>query len=73
MSFDEAVTVFYDPLALLQQDERHSASERRFVLLGLSAQGRHLVTIFAERGESFRLISSRLATPREVRVYEETV
>lgn len=73
VTFDEAETTFYDPLALLRQDERDSAAERRFVMLGLSAQGRHLVTIFAERGESFRLISSRLATPREVRAYEEGV
>jgi uncharacterized DUF497 family protein len=73
VSFDEAATTFYDPLALLQEDESHSRGERRFVLVGQSSRARHLVTIFAERGESFRLISSRLATPREKRAYEEGV
>lgn len=73
VSFDEAVTTFWDPLALLQEDEPHSRGERRFVLLGKCSRGRNLVTIFAERGESFRLISSRLATRREVRTYEEGI
>jgi uncharacterized DUF497 family protein len=73
VSFDEAVTTFYDPLAMLQEDEPHSRGERRFVLVGQSSRGRGLVTIFAERGESFRLVSSRLATPRERRTYEKGV
>ena len=73
VTFDEAVTTFWDPLALLREDEPHSRGERRFVLLGQSSRGRSLVTIFTERGEGFRLISSRLATTREVRAYEEGV
>lgn len=72
VSFDEAATVFGDPLGRLTDDPRHSAGEERFVLLGQSRQRRLLVVMFTERGQAIRLISARKATPRERRTYEES-
>jgi uncharacterized DUF497 family protein len=70
VSFDEAVTVFYDPLAATFVDPDHSQNEDRFVTVGHSAQGRLLVVCHAERGGSVRLISARRATPRERKRHE---
>ncbi len=71
VSFDEASTVFADPLSLLMPDPDHSSGEERFLVLGLSNQGRHLVVAFAERPPRTRLISARRAARRERRRYEE--
>ena len=65
MSFDEAVTVFYDPLAATFEDPDHSNLETRLVTVGYSARGRLLVVCHVERGVTTRLISARQATPRE--------
>jgi uncharacterized protein len=72
VSFEEAVSVFADPLALIIDDPRHSEAEERFVLLGQSAWQRWLVVMFTERGDAIRLISARKATRRERRDYEES-
>lgn len=71
VSFEEAVTVFGDPLGRITDDPRHSDDEERFVLLGQSRRRRVLVVMFTERGEAIRLISARKATRREWRTYEE--
>lgn len=70
VSFQEAETVFGDPLGHITNDPRHSIDEDRFVLLGQSAESRMLVVLFTDRGEAIRLISAREATPRERRDYE---
>ena len=62
VSFDEAMTTFNDPLALVHADEEHSNKEARFMLLGMSLEGRLLMTVFAGRGERIRIISPRRAT-----------
>ncbi len=49
ISFDEATTIFGDPLSLLMDDPKHSADEQRFLVIGLSVQHRLLVVAFAER------------------------
>ena len=72
VSFEEAVTAFGDPLALIVDDPRHSEAEERFALLGQSASHRLLVVMFTERGDAIRLISARKATRRERKQYEET-
>jgi uncharacterized DUF497 family protein len=72
VSFEEAITVFGDPLGQITDDPRHSAEEERFVLLGQSDRRRLLVVMFTERGQAVRLISARRATSRERRTYEET-
>jgi uncharacterized DUF497 family protein len=71
VGFDEASTVFGDPLALLMPDPDHSIEEFRHVLLGMSNRQRLLVVAFAERSPRTRLISARRATRQERRKYEE--
>ena len=71
VTFEEAATVFGDPLGRIADDPRHSQGEERFVLLGQSDRRRLLVVMFTERGEAIHLISARKATRRERREYEE--
>jgi len=71
VTFDEAATVFGDPLSLLMPDPDHSIAEDRYVVLGLSNRQRLLVVAFAERPPRTRLISARRASPQERRRYEE--
>jgi uncharacterized DUF497 family protein len=71
VTFDEASTVFGDPLNLLMADPDHSLDEERYVLLGMSNRRRLLVVAFAERPPRTRLISARRATRQERRRYEE--
>jgi uncharacterized protein len=71
VTFQEAMTVFGDPLGRIAGDPRHSEGEERFVLLGQSERRRLLVVMFTERGEAIHLISARKATRRERREYEE--
>lgn len=71
VSFEEAKTVFDDPLYVDFYDPDHSYGEHRFILLGQSAQGRLLFVSYMERNSSIRLISAREATPSERRAYEQ--
>ena len=71
VSFEEAATVFGDPLGGIVADPRHSSGEERFVLLGLSQVRRLLAVMYAERGGVIRIISARPATRPERRNYEE--
>ncbi len=71
VGFDEASTVFGDPLALLMPDPDHSVGEMRYILLGMSVQQRLLVAAFAERPPRTRLISARRATRQERIKYEK--
>jgi hypothetical protein len=71
VSFEEASSVFYDPLAVTGADPDHSEAEERLVTFGLSSEGQLLVVSHTERGEAIRIISARLATQSERRVYEE--
>jgi hypothetical protein len=74
VSFDEASTVFDDPLAAIFDDETHSADEVRELIIGHSIAGRLLLVSFAERpGEMIRLISAREATREERQDYEESL
>ena len=69
ISFDEASTVFGDPLAGTIPDPRRSAEER-LVTIGHSGRGALVVVIHVERGSRTRIISARRATRRERRRYE---
>ncbi len=71
VSFEEASTVFADPLALTIDDPLHSDEEDRFITLGESQRRRLLVVVFTDRGERIRIISARVATRRERKDYEE--
>lgn len=69
VSFGEAQTVFADPQAITQYDEKHSQSEDRFVTLGISASGRLLVVAHTDDGDNIRIISARKSTRREMKAY----
>jgi uncharacterized DUF497 family protein len=71
VTFDEASTVFGDPLAILLPDPDHSVREQRYLVLGMSNRRRLLVVAFAERPPRTRLISARRANRKERRRYEE--
>ena len=67
VSFEEAATVFLDEAAIQFFDERHSAREDRFLMLGMSVRLRLLIVSHAYREEQdvIRIISARTATARE--------
>lgn len=71
VSFEEAVTVFRDPLAKVHADPDHSEFERRDIIVGTSAWCRLLLVAFTDRQGTIRLISAREGTRRERRDYEE--
>jgi uncharacterized DUF497 family protein len=72
VSFDEASTVFRDPLAKIFSDDQHSDLEVREIIIGHSISTRLLLVSFTERGrDRVRIISARVATRNERRAYEE--
>jgi hypothetical protein len=73
VSFEEALTVFGDPLARIFEDEDHSIEEQREIVIGHSSQGRLLVVCFTAHEESVRIFGARTATRRERNDYEENV
>jgi uncharacterized DUF497 family protein len=71
VSFDEAVTAFYDPLSATFDDPDHSDEEQRYITIGFSSQGRLLVVGHTERGEIVRIISARRAKAHERKKHEK--
>ena len=72
VSFDEAVTVFRDPLAFIFDDTTHSEQEHREIIIGMSTLRRMILVCFVERLEDVvRIISARPATRQEIKDYEE--
>jgi uncharacterized protein len=71
VSFEEAATVFGDPLAITYPDPDHSLSEQRFITVGMSNAGRVLIVAHMDRHENIRIISARKTTQGERRQYEE--
>jgi uncharacterized DUF497 family protein len=71
VSFQEAATVFSDPLSVTFPDPDHSIGESRYVIIGLSRLGQLLVVAHADRGEEIRIISARNVTRQERSFYEE--
>lgn len=69
VEFADAVGVFEDPMALTLDDD--FATERRFVTIGRDTLDRVLVVVWSSNVASVRLISARLATPRERRQFAE--
>lgn len=72
VSFLEASSVFGDPLSLTIDDPDHSAGESRFITLGYTDRSRLVVVAHVVRAEVVRIISARLARPRERKAYEES-
>lgn len=71
VAFEEAATVFEDPLAAIFNDEWHSDEEPREIIIGRSAHARLLVVCFTDREGTIRIINTRAATARERKDYEE--
>lgn len=70
ISFQEAATVFNDPLSVTSPDPDHSIGENRYVIIGISRFGELLVVAHTDRGEKIRIISAREATRQERSFYE---
>lgn len=71
VNFEEAKTVFDNPLAVVFDDETHSVDEQREIIIGHSRQNRLLLIAFTERSGKVRIISARLATRKEREDYEQ--
>ncbi len=71
VSFEESKTVFRDFNADIFDDERHSTTEKRELIIGKSNNNRLLITCFTVRGHKIRIINSRLTNKRERYKYEE--
>jgi uncharacterized DUF497 family protein len=71
VAFQEAATVFGDPLAITFDDPDHSLIEDRHITFGLSLQTRLIVVSHTERGGRTRIISARLMDRKEKKIYEE--
>jgi uncharacterized DUF497 family protein len=70
VSFEEAMTVFYDPLSATFDDPDHSVDEQRLITIGYSSHSQLLVVSHTERGKIIRIISARLATAHERKKHE---
>ena len=70
VSFEEASTVFGDPLAATRDDPEHSVEENRYLTMGYSNRKRLLVVSHCDEGEEVRIISAREPTSKERRQYE---
>ncbi len=70
ISFEEAATVFFDPLGLTISDPDHSITEDRFQTIGESDKGQLLVVSYMERANKIRIITARKPTRRERKDYE---
>ena len=71
VSFEEASSALRDTFSATAHDPDHSEDEDRFVTFGVSSRGRLLAVAHTERGNSIRIISERLATNAEKKIYEE--
>ena len=73
VSFEEAATVFLDPLAMTYPDPDHSDEEDREITIGYSAQHRLLFVSHCPRGERTRIVGAREATRRERKQHEQGI
>jgi len=71
LEFEDAATVFYDPLAVTGADPDHSLGELRWITFGVSASGQLLTVSHTEEDAIIRIISARQATRAERHLYEE--
>jgi len=71
VTFQEAATVFGDPLAITFEDPDHSTDENRYITFGLSLQKQLIIVSHTDRGDRTRIISARLMDRKERKIYEE--
>ncbi len=72
VSFEEAKTVFGDPLSDTFNDPDHSRDEHRFIIIGISERGRMLIVAHTDEHEAIRIVSAREPTRGEIKFYEES-
>ena len=72
VDFQEASTIFGDPVFITFLDKEHSIGEERYITIGLSNKQRLLMVAHTERGNKIRIISARKATKNEENFYVET-
>lgn len=72
VAFEEAITIFDDPLSATMVDPHHSLYEERLVTFGMSNHGRILTVMHTVGYTRMRIISARVATRSERGAYEET-
>lgn len=70
ISFDEAATVFSDPLSMTYDDPDHSHYENRYIIIGVSSHDKLLFVSHTETGNIIRIISARQLTRKERKQYE---
>lgn len=70
ISFEEALTVFYDPLSATFDDPDHSIDDVRFITIGYSSRDNLLMVSHTEQGKTIRIISARSATAHERKKHE---
>jgi uncharacterized DUF497 family protein len=73
IEFDEAATVFKDPISITSYDPNHSEEEQRFITVGMSTAGHLLLIAHTDRGDRIRIIGARELTRRERQAYEEEI
>jgi|SRR5580692_10898052 uncharacterized DUF497 family protein len=70
VAFDEAASVFDDPLSVTKPDPDHSITENRFLTLGISFNHRLLLVAHTDDPDEIRIITARLPTQSERDAYE---
>lgn len=73
VSFEEAATVFLDPLAVTYRDPDHSDGEEREITIGHSTKERVVFVSHCQRAGRTRIIGARKATRRERKQHEESI
>ena len=73
VGFQEASTIFGDPLSLTIPNPEHSLSEERYITVGRAFSGKLLVVVHTDRGDNIRIINARRASPRERSSYEKGI
>jgi uncharacterized protein len=71
VAFEEAETVFEDPLFITVVDDEHSVDEERYITIGMARQDWLLMVAHTDRGGRIRIISDRRATRKEEQFYAE--
>lgn len=71
LSFEEAATVFADPLAFVFDDVEHTRTKQRALIIGHTGKNKVIIVSFTERDQHIRIISARKATKKEKQDYEE--
>jgi hypothetical protein len=71
VSFQEAASVFADPLAMTFNDPDHSIDEHRLLTFGVTRTGKQVIVSHIEINDTIRIISVRLMKKHEKYIYEE--